>query len=157
MSREEEYFEPGSVNGEDVKKFKKEEDDKSYEYFVAKDENNCVVGHAYVLKSAQGSIRLEKQCSNVKAIKKEEFVVKDEPPKITMKSSEPQDHKGHSGEHIGKTRDIGKRLPSEQREEASAGKIRAQVVAKVGGNGEKFKCLAEKNSKVIILFFHVSS
>ena len=254
MSREEEYFEPGSVNGEDVKKFKKEEDDKSYEYFVAKDENNCVVGHAYVLKSAQGSIRLEKQCSNVKAIKKEEFLVKDEPPKITMKSSEPQDetiiidesrldqvcgqhsyktemfckdcrvlvcarcfllgdHKGHSGEHIGKTRDeatvhpkmvqvshendtaqkevelkmfsdktednmlnyilntkqcrsprishcmltkdcrrsIGKHLPSEQREDAAAVKIRAQEVAKeVGGLGEKFKCLTEKNSKVII-------
>ena len=105
-NREEEYFEPGNLHSEDVKKVKKEEDDKSYEYFVAKDENNCVVGHAYVLKSAQGSIRLEKQCSNVKAIKKEEFLVKDEPPKITM-----------------------------QREEAAAMKIRAQVVAKVGGLG----------------------
>ena len=80
MSREEEYFEPGSLNGADVKKFKKEEGDQSYEYFVAKDENNCVVGYAYVLKSAKGSIRLEKQCSNVKAIKKEEFLVKDELP-----------------------------------------------------------------------------
>ena len=116
MSKE--YFEPENLHDEDVKKFKKEEDDKSYEYFVAKDENNCVVGHAYVLKSAQGSIRLEKQCSNVKAIKKEEFLVKDEPPKITMKSSEPQDETGN-----------------EQREEAAAMKIRAQVVAKVGGLG----------------------
>ena len=34
--REEEYFEPGNQHSEDVKKFKKEEDDKSYEYFVAK-------------------------------------------------------------------------------------------------------------------------
>ena len=34
--REEEYFEPGNLQSEDVKKFKKEEDDKSYEYFVAK-------------------------------------------------------------------------------------------------------------------------
>ena len=38
MSRdsEDEYFEPGNLHREDVKKFKKEEDDKSYEYFVAK-------------------------------------------------------------------------------------------------------------------------
>ena len=36
--RDEEYFElePGNLLDEDVKKFKKEEDDKSYEYFVAK-------------------------------------------------------------------------------------------------------------------------
>ena len=35
MSKEE-YFEPGSVHGENVKKLKKEEDDKSYEYFEVK-------------------------------------------------------------------------------------------------------------------------
>ena len=34
MSKEE-YFEPGSVHGENVKKLKKE-DDKSYEYFEVK-------------------------------------------------------------------------------------------------------------------------
>ena len=38
MSRDsdEEYFEPGNLHGEDVKKPKKEEDDKSYEYFEVK-------------------------------------------------------------------------------------------------------------------------
>ena len=34
--RDEEYFEPGNLHGEDVKKLKKEEDDKSYEYFEVK-------------------------------------------------------------------------------------------------------------------------
>ena len=89
MSREEEYFEPGNLHGEEVKKVKKEEDDKSYEYFEVKDENNCVVGYAYVLKSAKGSFRLEKKesCSNAKAIKKEELLVKDELPKQDESSS----------------------------------------------------------------------
>ena len=38
MSRDsdEEYFEPGKLHGEEVKKLKKEEDDKSYEYFEVK-------------------------------------------------------------------------------------------------------------------------
>ena len=88
MSREEEYFEPGNLHGEDVEKFKKK-DDKTYEYYEAKDENNCVVGYAYVLKSAKGSFRLEKKesCSNAKAIKKEELLVKDELPKQDESSS----------------------------------------------------------------------
>ena len=33
--RDEEYFEPGNLHGEEVKKLKKE-DDKSYEYFEVK-------------------------------------------------------------------------------------------------------------------------
>ena len=33
--RDGEYFEPGNLHSEEVKKFKKE-DDKSYEYFVTK-------------------------------------------------------------------------------------------------------------------------
>ena len=38
MSRdsEEEYFELGNLHGEDVKKLKKEEDEKSYEYLKVK-------------------------------------------------------------------------------------------------------------------------
>ena len=34
--RDEEYYEPGNLHGEDIKKYKKKEDDKSYEYFVVK-------------------------------------------------------------------------------------------------------------------------
>ena len=90
MSKE--YFEPGNLHDEDVKKFKKEEDDKSYEYFEAKDENNCVVGYAYVLRSAKGSIRLEKKqhCSKAKATKKEEFSVKVEPQEQDGSSNSSQ-------------------------------------------------------------------
>ena len=41
MSKEE-YFEPGSVHGENVKKLKKEEDDQNYEYFEVKVSLICV-------------------------------------------------------------------------------------------------------------------
>ena len=91
--REEEYFESGNLHGADVKKPKKEEDDQSYEYFEVKDENNCVVGYAYVLKSAKGSIRLERKesCSNAKAIKKEKLLVKDKLPEQDGNSNSVQE------------------------------------------------------------------
>jgi len=54
------------------------------------------------------------------------------------------DHKGHDSADIPETRDIVTRLLSEQRHQAAAGRIKAQVAAKVEIIGEKFKSLAEK-------------